>query len=98
MALRVIRPGDRIEKKRAPRSGGGKQANRNVRRRMLVLMAICLLVGFLPVSAQLYKLMIVDHDQYEETAKEWTKKFATKEETPDEQLVGVSLMVYGIGL
>lgn len=38
------------------------------------------------------------HDQYEETAKEWTKKYATKEETPDEQLVGVSLMVYGIGL
>ena len=68
MALRVIRPGDRIEKKRAPRSGGGKQANRSVRRRMLVLMAICLLVGFLPVSAQLYKLMIVDHDQYEEMA------------------------------
>ena len=67
MALRVIRPGDRISKKR-PARADRRLMNRKVQKRMLILMAICLVVGFLPVSARLYQLMVIDHDQYEEMA------------------------------
>ena len=67
MALRVIRPGDRISKKRPARTDR-RLMNRKVQKRMLILMAICLVVGFLPVSARLYQLMVIDHDQYEEMA------------------------------
>ena len=67
MALRVIRPGDRISKKRPARTDR-RLMNRKVQKRMLILMAICLVVGFLPVSARLYQLMVIDHDEYEEMA------------------------------
>ena len=67
MALRVIRPGDRISKKR-PARADRRLMNRKVQKRMLILMAICLVVGVLPVSARLYQLMVIDHDEYEEMA------------------------------
>ena len=51
MALRVIRPGDRAEKKKRPARTDVKLMNRKVQKRMLILMAI--FAGFLVISIYL---------------------------------------------
>ena len=61
--------------RRAVRTKGNKQAgtareraNRTILGRMLVLMALCGVIVFVPLIATLYQLMIVEHDKYEELA------------------------------
>ena len=45
-----------------------ERANRTIMQRMLVLMILCGIILFIPLITTLYKIMIVDHDFYEEKA------------------------------
>lgn len=67
MALRVLRPGDR-EKKKQQAAEAAQRANSTLRKRMLLLLVICGIALFIPLIITLYKLMIVEHDKYEELA------------------------------
>ena len=56
------------KRKKAPSGNQVERANRTVLQRTLVLMMLCGVVLFVPLVATLYKLMIVEHDKYEERA------------------------------
>ncbi len=92
MALRILRPGDGEKKKKAKLSGAqqGQRANRTILRRTLFLMILCGVIAFIPLIATLYKLMIVDHDHYEELAinnqTRYTKLTAARGEVYDRNM------------
>ena len=70
MAFRVLHPKDGHKKNKEKPSGAqqNQRANRMILRRTLFLMVLCGIVAFIPLIATLYKLMIVEHDHYEELA------------------------------
>ena len=60
-----------LPKKREKKISSAEQsqrANRTILRRTLFLMILCGIVLFIPLIFTLYKLMIVEHDKYEELA------------------------------
>jgi stage V sporulation protein D (sporulation-specific penicillin-binding protein) len=68
MALKLIRPGDPAHKKKLSGAERSQRANQTILRRTLVLMIVCGIVAFIPLVVTLYKLMIRDHDHYEQLA------------------------------
>ena len=66
MALKLLRP--QKEAKKVSAAAQSQRANRTILRRTLFLMILCGIVLFIPLIITLYKLMIVDHDKYEELA------------------------------
>jgi len=68
MALKLIRPGSPAHKKKLSGAERSQRANQTILRRTLILMIVCGIVAFIPLIATLYKLMIRDHDHYEQLA------------------------------
>ena len=68
MALKLIRPEKPARKKRLSSAEQGQRANKTILRRTLVLMVVCGILAFVPLIVTLYKLMIRDHNYYEELA------------------------------
>ena len=65
MARRKLRP---LKNRRRQAGDAAERANRRVLGRTFWLMLLCGVVLFIPLIATLYRLMIVEHDQYEEWA------------------------------
>lgn len=65
MALKLLPP---KREKTVSSAEQSQRANRTVLRRTLFLMILCGVVLFIPLIFTLYRLMIVEHDKYEELA------------------------------
>ena len=57
-----------MKRKKKQAGTARERANRTILQRMLVLMILCGVILFIPLIANLYQIMIVDHDFYEEKA------------------------------
>ena len=58
----------RSNQKKIVSGNAGERANRTVLSRTFILMIVCGILFFIPLTITLYRLMIVDHDKYEEMA------------------------------
>ena len=67
MARKIIRL-PRTKAQKQANKERNERANRTILRRTLVLMIVCGIVVFIPLITTLYRLMITEHDYYEERA------------------------------
>ena len=67
MAKKIIHLNQHRQPRLTPKEKS-QRANRTILRRTLFLMIVCGILAFIPLIATLYKLMITEHDYYEEQA------------------------------